>query len=206
MTRIRFTIAGLLILVLYVAVGFAALRESNDLWDSGVLTVTLGALLISILLAVHRAESGRAFWIGFALFGWTYVVLSLLPSIESRLLTSKALAYLESQVPERPPGPFTVPGSGTGSRAPTNQFQSLTFNADGSQLVTSMQGKVMLWDAATGRVIGVPRGTNEHFIRIGHSLFALLAGWFGGQFSRRLWRTSRAPEPSAAVNLEGITP
>jgi hypothetical protein len=37
MRRIRFTIASLLCLVLFVAVGFAALRESNDLWDNGVL-------------------------------------------------------------------------------------------------------------------------------------------------------------------------
>jgi hypothetical protein len=41
MRHIRFTIASLLIVVLFVAVGFAALRESNDLWDSGVFTVTL---------------------------------------------------------------------------------------------------------------------------------------------------------------------
>jgi hypothetical protein len=40
----------------------------------------------------------------------------------------------------------------------------------------------------------------------GHSLFALLAGWFGGQLARRLCRASRAQEPSAAVNLEGTTP
>ena len=91
MRRIRFNIASLLVVVLLVAVGFAALRESNDLWDSGVFTLTLGVLLISILLAVHRTESRRAFWIGFALFGWIYLGLSLVPSIESRLMTTKAL-------------------------------------------------------------------------------------------------------------------
>jgi hypothetical protein len=37
MRRFRFSIASLLVVVLYVAVGFAALRESNDLWESGVL-------------------------------------------------------------------------------------------------------------------------------------------------------------------------
>jgi hypothetical protein len=44
MRRIRFNIANLLVVVLFLAVGFAALRESNDLWDSGVfsLTVTVG--------------------------------------------------------------------------------------------------------------------------------------------------------------------
>src|SRR5271157_2220571 len=102
MKHIRFSIASLLLVVLFVAVGFAALRESNETWTSGVFTLTLAALLISILLAVHRTESRRAFWIGFALFGWTYLGLSLVPSIESGLMTTKALAYPDSKVPGRP--------------------------------------------------------------------------------------------------------
>ena len=101
MKHIRFSIASLLLVVLFVAVGFAALRESNETWNSGVFTLTLAALLISILLAVHRTESRRAFWIGFALFGWIYLGLSLVPSIEYRLLTTKGLAYLDSKVPGR---------------------------------------------------------------------------------------------------------
>ena len=99
MRRLRFNIANLLGVILVLGVGFAALRESSDLWESGVFTLMLAALLISILLAVHRTESRRAFWIGFALFGWIYLGLSLVPSIESRLITTKALAYLDSKVP-----------------------------------------------------------------------------------------------------------
>jgi len=83
---------------LFVAVGISALRESSDLWDSGIFTVTLGGLLISVLLAIHRTETTRAFWIGFALFVWAYLALSLVPSIESRMITSKALTYLCAKV------------------------------------------------------------------------------------------------------------
>jgi hypothetical protein len=82
MRRIRFTIASLLVVVLVLALGFAALRESNEPWESGLFTITLAVLLTSILLAIHRTESRRAFWTGFALFGWTYLALSLVPSIE----------------------------------------------------------------------------------------------------------------------------
>ena len=117
MRRLRFNIASLLGVILVLGVGFAALRESNDLWESGVFTLTLAALLISILLAVHRTESRRAFWIGFALFGWIYLGLSLVPSIESRLITTKALAYLDSKVPGRSLA-FTARLSGKGSVAP----------------------------------------------------------------------------------------
>ena len=101
MRRFRFHIGTLLILVLILGVGFAALRESDETWDSSIFSLTLGMLSVSILLAIHRTETRRAFWLGFALFGWTYVGLSLVPSIESRLLTTKALAYLDSNVPDR---------------------------------------------------------------------------------------------------------
>jgi hypothetical protein len=91
----RYNIASALGAILFVAVGFAALREANDQWDSGLFSLTLGLLLSAVLLAVHRTEARRAFWIGFALFGWGYLSLSLISSTESRLITTQALAYLE---------------------------------------------------------------------------------------------------------------
>ena len=35
MKRIRFNIASLLVVVLFVAVGFAGLREASEIWESG---------------------------------------------------------------------------------------------------------------------------------------------------------------------------
>jgi hypothetical protein len=69
MRRFRFHLGALVILVLVLGVGFAALRESNKIWDSITFSITLGVLLTSIVLAIHRTESRRAFWVGFALFG-----------------------------------------------------------------------------------------------------------------------------------------
>ncbi len=186
MRRIRFTIASLLVVVLIAAVGFAALRESSDLWESGVFTLALAALLILILLAVHRTESRQAFWIGFAVFGWIYLGLSLVPSIESRLITSKALTYLDSTVPDRP-----LVITGTLSFQRTN----VPMGNQGGVPVTYVK-----------RVLGGSNSTTENFIRIGHSLFALLAGWIGGLLSRRLWQASRRPQESTAVEVEGTTP
>ena len=62
--------------------------------------------MISVLLAIHRTEKRRAFWLGFALFGAAYLGLSLVPSIESRLITTKALAYIDSKVPRSIPAGF----------------------------------------------------------------------------------------------------
>ncbi len=202
MNHIRFSISSLLLVILFVAVSFAALKESSDLWESGVFTLTLAALLISILLAVHRSGSRRAFWIGFALFGWTYLGLSTVPSIESRLITTKALTYLDSKVPGRSSGVFMIHLAGTGSGSPSNQAQGIAFTAVGNQLATSRQAVVRVWDAGTGRLLGGWSGTTENFIRIGHSLFAQLSGWIGGLLSRRLCRSLRSPEPSTAVGEE----
>jgi len=77
------------------------------------------------------------------------------------------------------------------------------FTVKGGRLATSSQGVVRLWDATTGKLSGGWTGTTENFIRIGQSLFALLVGWLGAQFSRRLYVTSRARQPSTAVDVEG---
>ena len=63
MRRFRFHIGTLVILVLLLGVGFAARRESNETWDSNIFSLTLGMLTISILVAIHRTEKRRAFWL-----------------------------------------------------------------------------------------------------------------------------------------------
>ena len=206
MRRIRFTIAGLLGVILVLGIGFAALRESSDLWESGLFTLTLGVMLISILLSIHRAGKRRGFWIGFALFGSAYLGMSLVPSIEPRLMTTKALAYLDSKVPGRSKVTFTVRLSGTGLGPPGNRVQNVAFAPNGSVLATSSPGQVRVWSVATGKLLGGWSGTSENFVKIGHSLFALLAGWLGGQLSRRLYRSSRMHESSTDVDVEGNNP
>ena len=70
MRRFRFSIAGLLVVVLIIAVAVAALRSATDAWEGCVFGTALLALLTAVLLAVHRTDRRRAYWLGFALFGW----------------------------------------------------------------------------------------------------------------------------------------
>jgi hypothetical protein len=205
MGRLRFHLGTLVILVLLLGVGFAALREASDLWESGLFTLAICVLLISILPAIHRTETRRAFWLGFALFGWGYLGLSVVPSIETRLITTMALAYLDSKVPRRPNIPPRYIASLIAFGAVNNQVSNVNVALDGIQSATTGQGQVRLWNGTTGKLLGGWIGTTENFVRIGHSLFALMGGWFGGQLSRRLCRTSRSSETSTAVEIEGTT-
>ncbi len=207
MSRFRFHIGTLLILVLILGVGFTALRESDETWDSSIFSLTLGMLSVSILLAIHRTERRRAFWVGFALFGWTYVGLSLVPSIESRLLTTKALAYLDSNVPDRS---IVIGGrvwdSWSNKQNQNNQSvnsTSLAFSPQGN-LVASGNQHILTALTVTGNVVGTARGSTMNFIRTGHSLLALIAAILGGLLSRVLHAGNREREsglPSAEPGL-----
>ncbi len=193
MKRIRFNIASLLGVVLVLGIGFAALRESSDLWESSIFSITLVVLLISIMFAIHRTETRRAFWIGFAVFGWIYLALTLVPSIESRLITTEGLAYLDSGVQDAFSNNIQAGGTLSGSlkehtiRAP---FQGIILKS------RKQDGSLTSYYSA---LFGGGSGKTGNFVGIGHSLFTLLMGLLGAQLSRRLCRTSRSPEPSTAV-------
>jgi hypothetical protein len=190
MRRFRFTIAGLLGLVLFVAVGFAALREATELWDGAVFSTTLGVLSASVLLAIQHADRRRAFWLGFALFGWISLGASLIPPIESRLLTTRALAFLDSKMPGRDAtGTLTV--NWGSPNVLSNGSQVLAFSPDGNFLPIGRPGRIQLWNTATGKLLGVSGRTTVSFLRIGHSIVALVVAYLGGHLSRWLFDRER---------------
>ena len=200
MSRFRFHLGSLVLLVLVIGVSFAALRESNEAWDSGIFTLTLVILLTSILLAVHRAQKRRAFWLGFALVGTTYLGLSLVPPIESRLITTKVLAYIDSKVPRSMSRADALYDLLVVNNSQSNvlyvnngngTFQDVTASAglnSGNQATGS--ATILLNNTARLLVRGSV-GTTENFVRIGHSLIALIAAVAGGQLSRRLYSRNR---------------
>jgi hypothetical protein len=74
MRRIRISISGLMAVVLIVSIGVAALRSASEEWAALVTLVTLWLLTFAILGAIYRRGDRRAFWTGFALFGWGYML------------------------------------------------------------------------------------------------------------------------------------
>ncbi len=193
----RFNIAGLLGFILVCGVAFAALKVASDLWESGVFTLTLVVLLVSLLLAIHRTGASRAFWVGFAIFGLSYLGLSLVPPIEARLITAKGLTFLHSKLPGQvPEGPILFTLSTTGSGSPGQPTKTVSFTATNDTRTTSGQAFYRMWDTSTGKLIGGWGSSTENFVMIGHSLLALLLACVGGLISQNLSRTSSPTEGS----------
>jgi hypothetical protein len=95
MRSIRFSIAGLMAMVLLIALGLATLRASSDTVLAIVLLVSRGVLGLAVVGAACCSGAGRAFWLGFAISGWIYVWCLLEPySASPPLPTQTALFAL----------------------------------------------------------------------------------------------------------------
>jgi hypothetical protein len=188
MRRFRVHIGTLVVAMMLLGVGLAALREPNEIWDHSIFSITLGVLLISILLAIHRTDQTRAFWLGFALFGWTYLGLSLVPSIESRMITTKTLHFLDSRAFRSSPasgGLVNVKHRSLDLSFVNSLQQSAHYGHKGNT------GWVR--DAATAG-LGRSSGTTGNIVSIAHSLVTLIAAFVGGLLSHHVFVKNRESE------------
>jgi hypothetical protein len=72
LSRFRFSIAGFFLVLTLVAFGLAATVSQSELAGSAAYTAFVLLVCLSVVGAVLRPLPPRAFWLGFALFGWTY--------------------------------------------------------------------------------------------------------------------------------------
>jgi hypothetical protein len=96
----RFSISSIMGLILIIAVGVAALRNADEIWAGIILMVALGMGGVAILGVLHSRGRDRAWWAGFTIFAWGYLVLAFGPwfavQIRPRLATTLLLDYLHS--------------------------------------------------------------------------------------------------------------
>ena len=79
MPRVRVSIAGLMGVVLVVALGLMAMRSGSYTWASAVLLLTCGLLSLGIVGMACGGTGERAWWVGFCVFGWGYLATTLWP-------------------------------------------------------------------------------------------------------------------------------
>jgi hypothetical protein len=87
MRTTRFPIAGLMGAVLVIALALAALRNAYETWAGATFMVSCGVLTLAVVGIVCRGDAERAWWLGFALFGWGYLALASLSPAELPTMT-----------------------------------------------------------------------------------------------------------------------
>lgn len=188
----RVSIAALMLVVLVCAVAVAALRQASDAWAGGLLMLTLAVLGSAVFGAVYRREGRRAFWLGFAAFGWGYLALAMGPwfaeQVAPKLPTTLLLNYAHACAhPEPPDAAYWLLSRRLSTRqagSPNPRGLALALG-DGTTGSRPAPLSLSLGLAVTGP-------TNlEQFARIGHCLFALVAAVAGGLIARGFQRTNQ---------------
>jgi hypothetical protein len=118
MRWLRFSIAGLMGIIVLVAIATAALRYASETVAAAVSLMTYIVLALAIVGAVCRRGAARAWWVGFASLGWMYLGLPLRMMHSSQILVSRVvlrLVALLMNIPVEDGGRFS-------SDAPTRWF------------------------------------------------------------------------------------
>jgi hypothetical protein len=125
MRRLRFSIAGLMGIVLVAAIGLAALRSPSAIWAGAIFSLTCAVLGLAIVGAIYCKGAARAWWLGFCVFGWGYLAMvgfSRAGPPFAQLPTTQLLLAL-GPVLGHPAEVFTVPRAPNGWRFLNNYFQ-----------------------------------------------------------------------------------
>jgi hypothetical protein len=184
MLSIRFSVAGLLIIVGLMAVVFGALLHANTFWATGIWTAATAVLLIAIVAARFRPVPSKVFWWGFACCGWGYWVLAFAPGFDSeRLLTTHLLraAY-------RPVYPLIRPR--LEKIAISNVPPDATVTGRSDRQIHYVYG-----DGRRGRMSLEGNTYWSHVTTISHSLLTLFLALCGGLLA--LSFSQRRPQPEA---------
>jgi hypothetical protein len=181
----RLTIRLLMGLVLFVAVGVAALRHASELWASLLLTAALLLFAVAALGAACSRGPRRAACGGFAAFGFGYLALCFGPwastEVRPHLATSKLLDFVGAWISRTSPPVFVT--------------RKVPVLGDVPHLGRLFATRVAAPGPARFAGIGPVAATaNEPFVRVGHSLFALIFALLGGLVAR-YFSAAREHEP-----------
>ncbi len=188
----RFTILGLMGLVLGLAVAIAALRNADDYWAGWTMMATALLIGLATLGAAYHSGRRRAGRLGFAVFGGGYFALAFL-GLSAHDLAKLPTTWLLTYVHQRaaPPQTFTVTFTGAGNTAPgTILTTNVTPGPSANTVLSTTTSQFIVANpsgsnASTRWKSLLPGAANfEAFSAVGHCLFALLAGLVGMVIAR----------------------
>jgi hypothetical protein len=181
------TILGIMAVVALMATALVALRSTVEIWASAHFSLTLALLCTAIPGIAYSRGGRRAFWVGFAAFGWPYLFLCFGPvpgtSVKPPpLLTTKLLERVYPYLSTVPPKEVMIFGEG----------------------VWEDSRNIKVTRAAKAGGITFFRNDTEDFQRAGHAIanlvFACAGGFIAQSFASHLGREERhRPLPEDAA-------
>ena len=183
---LRFSLGTLLLLVLVACFGCAALVNASPLWEQITLSLTVAVLSLATIGAVYLPPQARAFFGGFALLGWIYLVLVTIPSfdaIKPRLLTTTAISTLyELQAEDEPQDTGMMGGGmmGGGMGDSMGMYGGGGMGPGMGAMGGGMDEGYGYGGYGSGSGPGVRGPDPISFHRIGHAVWALILGFIGG--------------------------
>jgi hypothetical protein len=212
----RFTILGLMLFILAVAISVTALRNADEYWAGGLILGTALLIATAALGAFYHSGRRRASRLGFTIFAGGYFILAFLGLSDqnlNKLPTSWLLLYVHQRV--SPPQTFNL--TYAGPPQPPRRVATVASNispafvANAATPTPPMQ--ITLTAATTVNSSArwtalVPGAANyDEFSAVGHCLFALLAGLLGITLARRYEarqeRDERSGEPTSRDVVAG---
>jgi hypothetical protein len=74
MTALRFSLARLLAAIVLIAAALAMLVSASSLWAHVCSALFVFVMLVAVLAIPYRRGAARAFWLGFAILGWGFLL------------------------------------------------------------------------------------------------------------------------------------
>jgi hypothetical protein len=177
----RISLATLTGIVAVIALSLAGMLSTSRLWLMLASTVALALLLAALLASWLFSGEERAFWVGFALFGWTYLILVNWDWVGGQLGRDLTVGFNEAAewlLPE-----VRVPGLQFGvATLPPGPAASLPGSpAQAVQLPAAMVSSVDYFALVRQRQIRI-----GNFVQICRTMGALCFGVLGGSLARIL--------------------
>ena len=143
----------LMALVLIAAAGMVALRNANAMWAGMIFLAAAAGVGVAVMGALILRGRERCWWAGFAFFSGGYLALAFFPYLTETVQPKLGTAHVIRKIYEwRWQSPF---------------------------LPKAKVVEIDVHGHATERWFTPTKPSYVHFQRVGHSLFAVLAGLLG---------------------------
>jgi hypothetical protein len=193
MRGIRFSLRWLFGVVSFLAIGCGLLIYASPFLSKLTATLAVISLLTAVPAASYHTGDRRAFWAGFALFGFAYLWMVCgawlshdgSASLRDRLVTTDLLTRSYDALPSRQ--------TALSGAAPPATAGWVTYNA--GAIFDPYTGQATVPGSGSAYMLppSVARPTDRaDFLTTGHSLFAILFALLGGIITRRFSSRARA--------------